>query len=154
MNDSAGFDDYENDFLSTMKTFAEYFSPNPIIYQIGYPSIEELWQDFDPKPKVMGEDLKELCGTNQDLGVFWVDFGMEGVLPHNNNWVPQDWPTEIIFHDYTKNNTAYFTLNPHQKCHLNVFSLNGRILRSVYGYGNEIDRLLASWSHKSSKQNH
>jgi len=153
MNDSAGFDDYENDFLGSMETFAEYFYPNTIFYQIGYPSIEELWQGFDPKPKVMGEDLKEICGTDQELGVFWVDFGMEGVLPHNNNWVPQDWPTGIINQDFNTYNTGFFTLNPHQKCKLNIFSLNGRILLSVYGYGNEIDRLLSSWSYKNIEQN-
>ncbi len=151
MNDSAGFNDYENDFLGTMQTFAEYFYPSPVIYQIGYPSIEELWQNFDPKPKVIGEDLREICGTDQELGVFWVDFGMEGVLPHNNNWIPQDWPTGIIFHDYSKHSAGSFTLNPRQKCSLTIFSLNGRILRSVYGFGDDIDRLISSWSRKSTE---
>jgi hypothetical protein len=152
MTDSAGFDNYENDFLGVMKTFAEYFYPNTIFYQIGYPSIKELWQDFDPKPKVIGEDLREVCGTDQKLGVFWVDFGMEGVLPHNNNWIPQEWPTGIINHDFYQNNTGTFILNPHQKCNIAVFSLNGRLLQSLTGYGDEIGRLLQLHSQDSNKQ--
>jgi len=142
MNDSAGFDDYENDFLGAMETFAEYFYPNTIFYQIGYPSIKELWENFNPKPKVIGEDLRDVCAADQELGVFWVDFGMEGVLPHNNNWVPQEWPTGIISHDFYQYKTGSFTLNPHQKCNLAVFSLNGKLLQSLTGYGDEIGRLL------------
>jgi hypothetical protein len=145
MNDSAGFDDYDNDFLGVMQTFAEYFYPNTILYQIGYPSIEELWQNFDPKPKVIGEDLKDNCGADQDLGVFWVDFGMEGVLPHNNNWIPQEWPTGIINHGFYPYGAGLFSLNPNQECNLNIFSLNGRLLQSITGYGNEIGRILMGW---------
>ena len=152
VDDSAGFNDYENDFLGVMETFAEYFYPNTIFYQIGYPSIEELWEDFDPKPKVIGEDLKEICSTNQDLGVFWVDFGMEGVLLHDNNWIPQEWPTGIINHDLYTYGTGSFTLNPYQKCNLNVFSLNGRLLQSLVGYGNEIGRILTHWSQDNTQQ--
>lgn len=152
INDSAGFDDYENDFLGVMETFAEYFYPNTIFYQIGYPSIKELWEDFNPKPKVIGEDLKEICNTDQDLGVFWVDFGMEGVLLHNNSWIPQEWPTGIINHDFYQYGTGSFTLNPHQKCNLTVFSPNGRLLQSISGYGNEIGRILTHWSQDNISQ--
>ncbi len=138
-----GFADYENDFLGVMKTFAEHFNPNTIFYQIGYPSIEVLWQDFDPKPKVMGRDLAGVCGSGQDVGIFWVDFGMEGVLPHDDNWVAQDWPTPIIWNNSGKQVTNAFSLNPHQKCNLNIFSLNGKLLHSIYGFGDEIAPLLS-----------
>ncbi len=142
MNDSSGFVDYENDFLGVMKTFADEFHPNPVIYQIGYPSIQELWQDFDPKPKVMGIDLIEVCGTGQDVGIYWVDFGMTGVLPHDNNWVVQDWPTFIIDNGNNKKIQNMFLIDPDKKITLNMFSLNGRLLRSMYGWGKEIQPIM------------
>lgn len=137
-----GFVDYENDFLGVMKTFADTFYPNTIFFQIGYPSSADLWNDFDPKPKVMGDDLEKTCQTDQELGIFWVDFGMNGVLPHDNNWEPLDWPTKIKVFNNSKTVSNKFIFKPNKKYDLSIFSLDGKMLKQTHDFGYKIEKYI------------
>ncbi len=73
-----------NGFLSEMKSFADFFYPNPIMYQIGYPSDKSWWQNQqNPVPQTIGKALSAQTKSGQNAGVVWVDFSLKDVLPVN-----------------------------------------------------------------------
>jgi hypothetical protein len=86
-----GFADYRTDFLGVMATFAGYCYPNPVFYQIGYPSIKSIYPAADAIPRTMGQDLSRIVKPGQEVGIFWVDFGMKGILPLEENWQIRPW---------------------------------------------------------------
>jgi hypothetical protein len=145
MTDSAGFANYETDFLGTMKTFADAFFPNPVIFQIGYPSIKKLWQNFDPKPQVVGNDIAKKCKPGQNVQIYWVDFGMKGVLPYSNTWTPLPWPTSIKQVQFVNKKNS-FTLNSDEIFNFSAITLNGRVLFSMTGTGNKILQDFNGWN--------
>jgi hypothetical protein len=145
ISDPAGFANYETDFLGTMKTFADAFYPNPVIFQIGYPSIKTLWQNFNPKPQVVGNDIAKKCQAGQNVQIYWVDFGMKGVLPYSNTWVPLPWPTSIkIIPLWHPVNSCWY--NPDDYLNLSVFSLNGKKLYSLSGLGSHVTQGINAWN--------
>jgi hypothetical protein len=72
----------KEEFLSEMKNFADFFYPNPVMYQVGYKKDEPWWQKLDtPIPKTLGQELSTQTPADQDVGVIWVDFTLKKVLP-------------------------------------------------------------------------
>jgi len=144
ISDPAGFANYETDFLGTMKAFADAFYPSPVIFQLGYPSLKQLWQNFDPKPRVVGSDIAKKCKAGQSVHIYWVDFGMKGVLPYSNTWVPQPWPTSIkivpLYHP-----THNFGFNPGELFSFSVFSIDGKKLYSICGAGKNVMQGITGW---------
>jgi hypothetical protein len=68
------------DFLGEMKGWADWFYPNPVSYQIGYPADKPWWnKESAPVTRSLGQKLATV--TRQDLGVVWVDFTLRDVLP-------------------------------------------------------------------------
>lgn len=59
--------------------WADYFYPNLVFFQIGYRADKAWWQTYETPPKDLGELLAE--ETEQQCGIFWVDFTLQDVLP-------------------------------------------------------------------------
>jgi hypothetical protein len=70
-----------NSFLSEHRTMAEFCYPNPVIYQIGYPSDKSWWGRYSDPPQVLGDALINQTRDGQECGVIWVDFSLD-ILPH------------------------------------------------------------------------
>jgi hypothetical protein len=78
-NNSQMFENLE-DFLAEYKEFSDFFYPNAVAFQIGYPRDKVWWSQLAaPVPKTLGERLASM--VRQECGIAWVDFGMRDVLP-------------------------------------------------------------------------
>jgi hypothetical protein len=60
-------------------SWAAYFYPNTVFFQIGYPSDKPWWQKLNNPPSDIGKAIAEQI--KQDCGIFWVDFTLRDVLP-------------------------------------------------------------------------
>ena len=79
VDDSQMFKNY-GEFLAEFKEWADFFHPNPVVYQVGYRADKTWWSALGaPVPQTMGHDLCRQ--TRQDCGVAWVDFTLRDVLP-------------------------------------------------------------------------
>jgi hypothetical protein len=79
VDDSQQFKNRE-DFLAEYKQFADFFYPNTVMFQIGYPADKPWWSSSAaPVPKTLGELLASQA--RQDCGIVWVDFTLRDVLP-------------------------------------------------------------------------
>jgi hypothetical protein len=78
-------------FLKEHKEVADKFYPNPVIYQIGYPSDKTWWGKYGDAPTVMGDALAAQSNKDQDIGIMWVDFSLN-VLPYIDNGLPSKGP--------------------------------------------------------------
>lgn len=58
--------------------WAEYFYPNQVLFQFGYPRDQTWWKEFNIPPKVIGDSISNR--VEQQCGIFWVDFTLEDVL--------------------------------------------------------------------------
>jgi hypothetical protein len=68
------------DYVAEMKAWADWFNPNPVMYQIGYASDKAWWsKEAKPYPQSLGRRLGGV--TRQDFGVIWVDFTLRDVAP-------------------------------------------------------------------------
>jgi hypothetical protein len=74
-------EDSEQKFLNEHKRMAEFAYPNPIIYQIGYPSDKAWWGQYPDPPQTLGDDLIRQTRNGQDCGVLWVDFSFDQLPP-------------------------------------------------------------------------
>jgi hypothetical protein len=83
INDSEQNGSYSN-FKTEMKSFSDFFYPNPVMYQIGYPSDKPWWQNLaTPIPQTIGNALYAQTRSGQQVGIIWVDFSLRDVLPTN-----------------------------------------------------------------------
>ena len=60
--------------------WAEYFSPCPVMFQIGYERDKPLWKQYTDPAKEFGEYVVGGCSSGNDIGVIWVDFTLSEVL--------------------------------------------------------------------------
>jgi hypothetical protein len=66
-------------FLDEFKKFADFFYPNPVMFQIGYRADKVWWSTLDaPVPKTLGDKLA--AQVKQDCGIIWVDFTLRDVV--------------------------------------------------------------------------
>ncbi|MDJ0695826.1 LysM peptidoglycan-binding domain-containing protein [Mastigocoleus sp. MO_188.B34] len=89
INSAQGFSSYQA-FLNWMTEFADYFSTNPVMFQIGYDDVkndetgktDKFWweQLTQPFPQTIGLGLAEKC-SNPEVGVIWVDFTLKDIVP-------------------------------------------------------------------------
>ena len=77
VDDSQGFGTMGN-VKSEFREWAEIFSDNPVIFQIGYKADEELWikSPVDFAKTIINEVTK----YNKHVGILWVDFTMKEAL--------------------------------------------------------------------------
>jgi hypothetical protein len=77
-NDDEMNDSYSS-FKGELKTFADFFYPNDVMFQIGYPSDRDWWSKLaSPIPQTIGNSLQ--TQTRQRFGVLWVDFSINDSL--------------------------------------------------------------------------
>ncbi len=68
------------DYAAEMKGWADWFYPNPVMYQIGYATDKAWWnKEAKPVPQTLGRKLGAV--TRQAYGVIWVDFTLRDVAP-------------------------------------------------------------------------
>jgi hypothetical protein len=80
IDDSEQNGSYSN-FKSEMINFAKKFNPNPVVFQIGYPSDKGWWKNRPkPIPQSIGTALAS-AAPQAEVGVIWVDFSLRDVLP-------------------------------------------------------------------------
>jgi hypothetical protein len=63
-----------NKFLQEHQKMADYAYPNPVVYQIGYPSDQTWWGKYSDALKTLGDALISQTPDDQDCGIVWVDF--------------------------------------------------------------------------------
>jgi hypothetical protein len=67
------------DYVAEMKAWADWYYPNPVLYQIGYASDKGWWnKEAKPIPQTMGRKLSAV--TRQPHGIAWVDFTLRDVV--------------------------------------------------------------------------
>ena len=77
VDDSQGFDSLA-DVKEEFREWAQKFSKNPVMFQIGYEADEHLWikNPIDFAKAVADETTK----YNKHVGIIWVDFTMKDAL--------------------------------------------------------------------------
>ena len=61
--------------------WANYYSPCPVMFQIGYENDEtNVWGSMENPAKELGTAIIEACYSNNDIGIIWVDFTLKEVL--------------------------------------------------------------------------
>ncbi len=81
ISDSQEFVNLE-EFVDEMIDFADYFYPNTVMFQIGYPSDKVWWSKLINPPKEIIEVLA--LKTRQEFGAIWVDFSLKYVISQIN----------------------------------------------------------------------
>lgn len=61
------------------EAWGKFFHPNPVMFQIGYPSDRPWWSKMPVPPKTLGEAIAARIA--QSCGIIWVDFTLREVLP-------------------------------------------------------------------------
>lgn|GEM_PF-1201401 len=59
--------------------WADYFKPNAVFFQVGYPSDRKWWSKLNDPPSDIAAAIAG--GISQEFGITWVDFSMKEVLP-------------------------------------------------------------------------
>ncbi len=65
--------------VSEFEAWGKFFSPNIVLFQIGYPSDKPWWSQLPQPPKMLGQAIAAKIG--QTCGIIWVDFTLRDVLP-------------------------------------------------------------------------
>ena len=78
VDDSQMHENFERMVEEFVVSWADYFKPNIIFYQIGYRSDRPWWEQLDSPPKDIGMTIAS--NIDQQCGIFWVDFTLRDVL--------------------------------------------------------------------------
>jgi hypothetical protein len=65
--------------VAEFDAWGEFFKPNTVLFQIGYPSDKPWWSQLPQPPKTLGQAIA--AKIEQDCGIIWVDFTLKDVLP-------------------------------------------------------------------------
>jgi len=65
--------------VKEFEAWGKFFAPNPVMFQIGYPSDRPWWSKMPVPPKSLGEAIAARIA--QPCGIIWVDFTLREVLP-------------------------------------------------------------------------
>jgi hypothetical protein len=65
--------------VKEFEAWGKSFYPNPVMFQIGYPSDRPWWSQLPVPPKTLGERIA--ARVAQPCGIVWVDFTLREVLP-------------------------------------------------------------------------
>jgi hypothetical protein len=79
VDDSQELKDLDAMVEEFVNTWANYFYPNIVFFQVGYPSDRPWWKQLTNPPRAIGDALWKR--VKQDCGIFWVDFTLREVLP-------------------------------------------------------------------------
>jgi len=79
VDDSQELKDLNAMVIEFVNDWANYFKPNTVFFQIGYPSDRPWWKQLNNPPKTIGDAIQ--TRIKQDCGIFWVDFTLKEALP-------------------------------------------------------------------------
>ncbi len=79
VDDSQIFKNFDEAVTEFVTTWANYFYPSMVIFQIGYNSDKPWWTKLPAPPQTWGEAIRQRI--KQDCGIIWVDFSLREVLP-------------------------------------------------------------------------
>lgn len=65
--------------VAEFDAWGEFFKPNTVLFQIGYPSDKPWWSQLAQPAKTLGQAIA--AKIEQDCGIIWVDFTLREVLP-------------------------------------------------------------------------
>ena len=65
--------------VKEFEAWGKFFHPNPVMFQIGYPSDRPWWSKMPTPPKSLGEAIAARIA--QPCGIIWVDFTLRETLP-------------------------------------------------------------------------
>ena len=78
VDDSQQLKDFEAMVDEFAISWADYFKPNTVFFQVGYSSDRKWWGKLNNPPKDIGITLAR--NIDQTCGIFWVDFTLRQVL--------------------------------------------------------------------------
>jgi hypothetical protein len=78
VDDSQIFPDEESMIREFSERWAPTFSPNTVVFQVGYNSDRPWWSKLPDPPKTLGEAIRQRI--RQEMGIIWVDFSLRDVL--------------------------------------------------------------------------
>ena len=74
INDAQGFNNLSA-LANAFAQWADQYSPNPVMYQIGYDRDKSWWNSYENPPLTVGKEVAEwISNSSQEVGIFWVDF--------------------------------------------------------------------------------
>ena len=79
ISDSQIFESMDAMIREFVEYWADYFKPNPVGFQYGYPSDRPWWRNLQNPPADIGNTIAQY--VSQDCGMFWVDFTLREVFP-------------------------------------------------------------------------
>jgi len=65
--------------IAEFTAWGKSFRPNPVMFQIGYPSDKSWWIKIPDAPKTLGRAIA--ARIKQPCGIIWVDFTLRDALP-------------------------------------------------------------------------
>lgn len=83
VDDSQIFKRAEDMVTEFVTSWADYFYPSLVIFQIGYKPDRPWWQKMSNPPQTLGDEIWKR--VRQDCGLIWVDFSLRDVLPVGEN---------------------------------------------------------------------
>jgi len=102
-DDSQGFSNLAA-MVAEFQGWAAHFYPNPVHYQVGYDSDKKWWKAYANPPKTLGDAIIAALPSDQQCGVYWVDFTLRDVLPTEPAGVMH---VSDITMSYKKSGSAY-----------------------------------------------
>ncbi|MDZ7721485.1 MAG: hypothetical protein U5R06_01350 [candidate division KSB1 bacterium] len=79
VSDSQIFESMDAMIQEFVEYWADYFKPNPVGFQYGYPSDRPWWRQLQNPPADIGHTIAQ--HHFQDCGLLWVDFTLREVFP-------------------------------------------------------------------------
>lgn len=93
VDDSQMLESFDKMLYEFVHYWADYFKPNTVFYQIGYPKDKLWWKKLDCPPRDIGDAIANK--VEQDCGIFWVDFTLREIIStekrnnHSTGLTPQ-----------------------------------------------------------------
>ena len=67
-------------------SWAAYYAPSPVMFQIGYRADKEtVWGNYDNPAKELGQFIADGCRSGNDIGIIWVDFTLKEAMDKIEN---------------------------------------------------------------------
>ncbi|MBN2281711.1 MAG: T9SS type A sorting domain-containing protein [Candidatus Marinimicrobia bacterium] len=136
-----------NSMVNEFKYWGNYYKNNPVIFQFGYNSDVDndgdsdfdWWGGFDDPVKTIGNEL--FSKISNCLAIYWVDFTIKDLFPINDVLTKIDRESEVIVegfqlqqnypNPFNGNTTIGFQINQPGHVKLQVFDLQGRLVKSL-----------------------
>ena len=83
VNDSQQFGSM-SEVLEDFSSWAKYYAPQPVMFQIGYNADTWIWSEYTNPAKEFGQAIVDACHSANDVGIIWVDMTLSKVINKTN----------------------------------------------------------------------